>query len=515
MGWKFATSIAGAAELRAAINTGQWQARTPAGMAGWKSPAVSIDPVRLADVDYLSARTDAPAHARYEGVLQTASLVTIAELGFWPWGGDNPTQGGAAQLLISDPDGLCDGLMDADLFGLPVAIRLGDEDGAVADASAVARFVVSGIESQDDATKLLQLGDAHADLDESLTRGVFLPNIPALAWQPQPVVIGAVASVPAIVTNSDGSSLWLSDGPLASVGDVMDRGDIMEPGTFEVTPDQQQLFMYSPPAGPVVADVSSVGPSQAPATLEIALGEMMRRIGKEAWSSSDAAAIDVATGYAGIGYYAGESISVRDAMAHVLPSYGAWWWQGPNGVLRFARVVDPATVADVDLAFEVGEADLMSGLERLPDDAPNLSRRMSFRPNARALAATDIVTDMVDVPPARRAALTRLYRGQAFAAGPISERYRHADTAEPMLSCFWEQADAQAEIERVCALYALQRWFYRIRLNVEPEQLYQLKPGAVGRLTHSRYGLAAGAKLLIRRVEINWATGDVAMILWG
>jgi len=499
--WRFAASLAApeAATLWAAVNAGQWQAAGPAGAAGW-SPAPAVVPVaRLADREHLDDQ-----HRRWEGVIDTGGISTVAALGFWPWGGGEPIQGTAAQLTVQDV-GVLDSLAAQDVAGVPVAVRLA-VGGVPVD---VARFALDRIETLDDGRKALHLRDAHDDLDEPANPGQFLPAISALAWRTQPMVIGAVASIPYLGANSDGSVGWLADAPLAHVSAVLDRGDPMEPGTWSLASDGQQILVEQPPVGPVVVDASSIGPGMQPASLQEALHELFDRIGKAAWSSADAAAIDTATGYAGIGFYAGDRVTVREALAAILPSYGAWWWQDADGTLRFARVVDPETVAP---AFELDGAELADDLVRIPDEAPNLSRRMAYQPNARVLGAGELVTDLVDVPVWRRNELTSPWRGQAYSGVALSPRYAHADSNPPLVSVFWRPQDAQAEINRVCSLYAQARAFYQVRLidlDLAP------KPGQVCRLTYPRYGLEAGRRVLVRSVERNPVTGEVAMTLWG
>ncbi len=505
---RLATTQAGG--LSCAVNAGQWQARSPAAAAGWPAGALPASSTRLADLDYLSAGTDAPAHARYEGVILDG-ITTVADLGFWPWGGDMPANASGASCRVVDADGALDGFAAEDLRGMPVRVRVGTDDGAVAAATDVARFVLDRVEVEGESAKTLVLRDAHDDLDQPLSRGVFLPNLPALAWKSIPVVIGAVASVPGLPTNTDGTSIYLAGRPLASVSVVMDRGDIMEAGTFQVAPNAQQLEMYSPPVGPVVVDVSSIGAGPAPATLVQALTAIFGAIGKTSWSSADAAAIDAATGYAGVGYYDGDGRTVREALAAILPSYGAWWWQDSDGTLRFSRIIAPEAYAGA-LVFDLDRADTVDDVVSLPDTAPNLTRRMAYRPNALALSPSDLVTDLVELPQARRDELTGLWRGQVYAAGPLAARYAHADSADPFVSCFWRQQDAQAEIDRVVAIYAVPRALFHWRVS-DPD--FAPKPGQVGRITHPRFGLAAGKKVLVRGVARNPATGDVTLTLWG
>lgn len=514
--WHFGVCLhtpGGAGKLFAAVNAGQWQAASDAALAGWRAAVAAVQTVRMADHDWLSAESDTPASARFEGIVDATGITTLAAIAFWPWGGDAPAQGGAARVRVLDADGVLDTLAQSDVTAVPVAVRLGTRDGTFAGSTAVARYVCAGIEIEDDGRKTLHLTDAHDDLDEPLNRGVFLPSIPSLAWRPQPVVIGAVASVPALPANSDGSVAFLTDAQLAYVESVLDRGDALEAGTWSLDPSSQQLLLEQPPVGPVTADCSSIGGAMQPATLEQFLREVFRRIGKAAWSSADAAAIDAATGYAGVGFFAGDAVSVRAALAAVLPSYGAWWWQDGEGVLRFARIVDPAATAEGDLAFDLDAADLAQDLVYIADAAPNLTRRMAYRPNARVLTPSDLVTDLVDVPHARRVELTSQYRGLVYGAGALPTRYSHADTAAPFVSTFWYQADAQAEIDRVIALYATPRRLYR--WSVRGDATLAPTPGQVGRITYPRYGLDAGKQVLVRAIERNPATGDVVLTLWG
>lgn len=500
--WRFAASLAApeAATLWAAVNAGQWQAAGPAGAAGWQPATPVVPRLRIADAEHLD-----DDHQRWEGVIDASGISTVAALGFWPWGGGDPMQGAAAQLTLQD-GGYLDGLAQQDVAGVPVAVRLTDGDAA----SDLARFAVDRLETLDDGRKVLHLRGAHDYLDEPANPGQFLPSIPALAWRTQPMVIGAVASVPYLGANSDGSVGWLADAPLAHVEVVLDRGDPMEPGTWSVSDDGQQVLLEQPPVGPVVVDASSIGPGMQPASLQEFLHELFSRARRGAWSEDDAAAIDAATGYAGVGFYAGDQVSFREAMAAVLPSYGAWWWEDATGVLRFSRVVDPETLPP---AFEIDGGELASDLVLVPDAAPNLSRRMAYRPNARMLSAGELVTDLVDVPVWRRNELTAAWRGQVYSAQALAGRYGHADTNPPLVSVFWNPQDAQAEIDRVCALYAQPRAFYQAELAGELDLAPH--PGQVCRLTYDRYGLQAGRLLLVRAVERNPVTGQVALTLWG
>lgn len=468
--------------------------------------------IRLADHDYLSAPTDSPANTRWEGLINPAGVTIVQQLGWWP-ANEAPAQAAAAQVQLVDPDGLLDGVALGDISGAAVAIEQVDMDGAYAGKTTVARFVVDKLTVEGDMRKTLHLRDAHDNMDTVLNPGEFPGSVTGIGGQTQPAVIGAVSNAPVMLTGSDGSVGWLADAPV-DVAVLRDRADAMEAGTY--TPDSydQQLKMESPPIGPMTADLSSIGVSGGepiPATLAQALREVFRRGGVTAWSLADATAIDAATGYAGIGYYAGSKTTVRQALQAILGSYGAWYYQDNTGTLRFARIVDPETPGTADWVLDGG--DLAEDLTFTNDTAPALTTRMAWRPNARIMSESDFVTDLVDVPPALRAMLSSQYAGIVTASGSISTEYRSALEAPPFISLFWDEADAQAEVNRRAALYTSQKRTYLAK--VRGDVGFAPLPGQRVLLTYPKYGLSAGRKLLVRKVERNPATGECAAYLWG
>lgn len=513
LSWAFAVSISAAVagELTAAVNAGQWPARGDAAYIGWRPAFVTPAPVRIADEHWLSAPADVPANTRYEGRLSTAGIDLVQTIGFWPWQDSSAPRSAAAALNVHDPDGLLD---TVDVDGeLRVHVRRSLSGGSLAAAVDVGRFVLDGIEVVGDDLKRVRLRDAHDDLDEPLNPGVFLPNIAALAWQPQPVALGAVCSVPLLAANNDGTVGFLSDAPLIDVSAVLDRGDALEEGTWSLAPGAQQLLLESPPLGPVVADISSIGTAMAPATLEQMLHLVFSRVRKASWSAADAIDIDTATGYGGIGYYAGGVVSARQARDTILASYCASSWQDNTGLLRCARLIAPESIAP---QLELSRAMLGDDLTWTYDSAPNLTRRMGYRPNAAPMSASDFVTDLVDVPMSRRIELMRPYRGLVYSAVPMHARYSAAERRDPFPSLFYMQADAQAEIDHVCGLYSVERRFYSWRsVGDYDDTLLTLMPGQIVNVTYDRYGLSAGRNLLVVSVQRNPSTRRLSLRLWG
>lgn len=468
--------------------------------------------IRIADFEWISAPTDTPANIRFEGVLGPAGVSTVKQIGFWPWG-DNPSQAGAAQVQILNGNGLLDAAALEDLSGQAVAIQQVAMAGALAGAAGVARHVVDRIAVQSDNILQLTLRDAHDALDATLNPNLFAEDVPGLAGRMQPTVIGAVANVPVLLTGIDGSVGWMSDEGVG-VAVLRDRGDPLEAGTWVTDPYDQQLLFDTPPLGPVTADISTVGldvdGAPLPASMETAVRGICRRAGITAVNVADCAAIDAACGYAGVGVFSGDAITARQALQAVCNSYGAWYWQDGQGVLRFSRIVAPETAVS---AADLEDIGMGQDLSFAVDLAPNLTRRMLWRPFGRTLVESELVTDLVDVPPELRAQMKQGYGGVAVAPAPAPSEYRHCIDADPAASQFWAMEDAQAEIERICAIYEVVRRFYVYRR--EGDTGFDPMPGQVLTLHYPRWGLAAGKKLLVRRVDRNPVTGSVTVQLWG
>ncbi|MCI1110967.1 hypothetical protein MOQ26_07955 [Stenotrophomonas maltophilia] len=511
----FAVSLASEEkrELRCIVNAGQWRGRGAVSDGlQWGLPAEAVEPLRLGSEDYFTDAADDPADTPFHGLLQADGLNTVASVSFWPW--DNASRGGTAAVRILDAEGRFDGMALGAMRNVPVRISQVQQGAPLSSAEPVGRYVLDRVDIESDGVKSLVLRDAHDDLDRSLHQAVFLPSVSdSLAWAPQPVVIGCVRSVPTTGINSDGSVRWVSDAPLRSLGAVLDRGAALDAGDgYGLSTDGQQIALKSPPLGPVIADVSTQE-AMAPATLQQFLANVFGRLGKSAWDAAGAAQIDALTGYAGIGYYAGEGATARTALQSVLPSYGADWWQDAAGVLRIARLIAPEETPDDQIAFNVDWRELGADLIVLPDLAPNLSRRMAFQLNAQPLSSADLITDLVQLPPQRRQELTSPQRGQVYAAGELARRYAHADAAAPMLSWFDRREDAQAEIDRLVAIYSVPRNFYAGKFAARPD--LRLQVGQVGQLTYSRYGLQAGRKVLVTGVMSNPVTGTHTIKFWG
>ena len=226
------------------------------------------------------------------------------------------------------------------------------------------------------------------------------------------------------------------------------------------------------------------------------------------WSSADTQAIDAATGYEGIGYFANEPTTVRAAIEAALSSYCACAWVDDDGVLRFTRLVKPEGETAVG---EITEADMLSEPVVTIDYAPNLSTQMRYRKNWTVLSETDFVTDFITVPLAVRNALGQPYQGISVSATALSATYSTAVHNEPAEVLLDVGDDAQAEIDHVCGYYATLRKFYTFQVPAS----VALAIGQVWTLTYPRYGLDDGKNLMVSSISRRLGDETIKVTLRG
>ncbi len=188
-------------------------------------------------------------------------------------------------------------------------------------------------------------------------------------------------------------------------------------------------------------------------------------------------------------------------------SYGSGFFEDRSGQLRPARLKRPSAVAD----WDIPEWRVKGDIAFETDHAPGLANRMSFGRNY-VLHSDDDMSGITD--PAMRAALSR---GPSVVTSTITLHAEYAADAaarEPIESLLSEQADAQAEINRLCDLYRLIRgfWSFTVRLD-DVLDAYEIEPGETIRLTHRRYGLSAGVNLLVVLARSNETQVD--LVCWG
>ncbi len=248
------------------------------------------------------------------------------------------------------------------------------------------------------------------------------------------------------------------------------------------------------------------------------------------WSSADAAAIDTAAGYTSLGNYYDQAITIRNSCQPFLDSYAADFFIDRNGVVRIFRLVDPGTITSsgtiaenvilgpvsggsVEAGLTIGSTQ-NSMIAMSQDRAPGLTTKAGARFNQSKSSMGDFgSTSLADCPNTTRYLLTQDFQAIASSGAQLSNSYRVAQQAAPLRTCFDSVTEAQTEIDRVCALYTDQRFFYYIPVKADATDIYEI--GQAWLLQYPRYDLSAGKNVLICGIAENPITEQLTLICWG
>lgn len=140
--------------------------------------------------------------------------------------------------------------------------------------------------------------------------------------------------------------------------------------------------------------------SLIPATLEQAMRILLEeRAGwtPDRWSAADAAAIDAATGYAGIGLHAASdsNMTIEQALQLCLDAYGACGWLDDDNVYRVTRLTAPEDATPTGV---IDESVIVGDVRVTLDTAPNLTTQALGRKNWSPLGPSEMVTDDLGLP---------------------------------------------------------------------------------------------------------------------
>jgi hypothetical protein len=258
-------------------------------------------------------------------------------------------------------------------------------------------------------------------------------------------------------------------------------------------------------------DDDEVENSLEPMSLADLLTELVQnRGGLEAtdWQATDAESIDTASGYAGQGYHSRDQVTIRKAVDDVLTGYTASIYLDRSGKLRVMRLVAPEDETGVS---SLTDDDMLTPPLPEWDDGAGLTRSLGARRNERVLTDSDLVTDDLDVTIRLRRKLAREHRYICVTGTPLAPGYEHADVADPIGTRLVVRADGQAEIDRICGIYAKSRAFYRCKVAGRSD----IEVGDVLTVHYPRFGLAAGRKLLVVRIRESTMQDTQELTLWG
>jgi hypothetical protein len=180
-------------------------------------------------------------------------------------------------------------------------------------------------------------------------------------------------------------------------------------------------------------------------------------------------------------------------------------------VIRLAQLIAPEDVPESAWFGELRETKMLSTLTPRRDDAPGLTRSMGARRNEMPLTDADLDTESPLLPFATRRRLARSHRYVVSSGAPLAPGYQQAEAADYVGTRLVMPEHGQAEIDRVCTLYTVDRGFW----DVEVEYMDGLDLGDVLLVFYQFYGLQEGVPLLVVAIDEDPIARTMNLTLWG
>lgn len=456
----------------------------------------------------------------------------------WVHGG--MSSGRRGQIVLANPRGELDHWLPWRWRGVRVQLKRAREGDDYSAYQPYATGVVDRLEplAGTNGTRLaIVMRDLNAGNDVQLQRRTYPVNHanPQARERPRPITIGrplycegvlqSTANVGADAFAIEFHDGWrdhnTAGGALDSVSAVYDRGDVFDPpptdwGYWPASGPRRGVKLVNEPDGKVVGN--PVGPGD-PFSIE-AVWEQLRNViymlytrGQGYWDGTlSLASLDalqmVSPGL--LAAYITDPITAEAAIAQALTGATGFLAPTRSGSLVAGRLQDPEPMTPV---AELTLTNIIELPPRVLDTAPNLSARMAGRRNHSPYNSDgDIATS---VGPALRQELTKEWGVIRGAASVLHPTYAHAINAPPQPTWLQNADDIQREINRVCHLYSVQRFWYPIKV-FDNASTAAINPGVAVRVRYpNRYGLTNGRNLLVKDMIPGFFKGRMSLQLWG
>lgn len=476
---------------------------------------------------YTSGAFDVPPHVWYEPRIQQpanlqreASTAKAGRVGF-------------GELVLVNADGGLDALVDYGFDGRRITIKLGVARPGGVTWSTVLVGTMARADFSWRAVRII-LRDRMAELSKPLQSTTYAGTnaLPAgvegtasdIKGQRKPRLYGWGHNLTPRCCNTSRLIYQVSDRACV-IDAVYDRGVALTAGAdyaseadmqatapaggqFRAWPAGGMFRLGSSPAGQVTADAHAGATAAVRTAAQLMKSVMLDGgIASGDISAADLAALDAANA-SECGYWVAGDEKATDIIDALAGSVGAWWGVDRLGIFRMGRFEAPSgsPVATVT-AVEAISIDRVAGAS---DPIPAYKASLTYKPFA-TVQSSDLAGSVSD---ARRAELALPARTVTAVDAAVQTSHPLAGeiTAETRLVV---QASAQAEADRLLALYKVRRDTLSVRVALDADLAVTLDLGAVVKVQVARFGYNAGRLMRVTQIRTDLRAKLVDLTLWG
>lgn len=484
--------------------------------------------LRYSDQGFTTEPTDTPANAHYEARLKQPALVRRDMFRTGSTFGES--QIGVGELILANQDGELDGLADYGFDGQQIRVLVGE------DTDAYSSFVEAlvGTMDQIEITQqnfTIRVRDRQAELQNPIQSNRYAGTGSLegsgldIQGRVKPLLYGKVFNISPVTVNALSYIYQVAENAIADISDVYDQGVALSRGTDY--PDEATLLSTSPaageyrvyqgyfrlgvrPAGQVTCDAA-----ESTTATDNTCGQILKRLALQAGiasgdiDSASVTALDTAnSAECGLWIYADRS--ANDCMDEMSASVGAYYGFDRLGKFRVGRLEEPATTA----VFTLDDVNIIK-LEKVAtrDTGNGLPAYRVSLDYLKIYTQQDQSTLAASVTPDRLAQLQLQYRTVVSSDSTVQVKHKLAPEIARQ-TCLIDATDAQAESDRLLALYSVRREFFDATLRLDADVIALLDLGVTLEIDYYRFGLTP-KNLLVLGLEIDAKTNRANVTFWG
>jgi hypothetical protein len=483
---------------------------------------------------YTTKPADNPANVSFDPTVTDPGTITVNVFADGMVAGATKLDEG--EIVLSNANGQYDAWKDYGFDGRAVVIRYGTKganypyDFSTIFTGTVDNILVNSRQIQ------IRLKDKQHIFDVPVLKVAYqgnnaLPtgvegNATDIKGLLKPRVYGYVRNISPPLVNTSKLTYQVSDGAVASIDAVYDRGSALTPGANFT--DLTALEAASPsagtfitclalglfrlgalPAGNVTADVKAGATAAARTAAQI-----IKALAIDAGvASSDVdgaavAALDAANSSV-VGIYLDDATTYGEAMDAIAPSVGAYFGFNPAGGFVMAVWLEPAgsslaTITE-DYAGRETERRPLSDVD-LPVWSVRLNHSKVYTVQSSDLAG--------GVTAAERGRLANEFRTEVSSDASIKTQFLLATSLE-LDTLLTTAADAAAEAYRLSHMLKIKRDAFEVPIPLTLLASAGIKLGACVTLQISRFGLAGGKLFRVQSVRLELARSRAVLSVWG
>lgn len=488
----------------------------------------------LSSSTYVTGPTDTPHHIAFLPRITQPALMRRDIFEGGVFGASKVAYG---ELVLANPDGALDFLLDRNLIGYSVIIRYGEPGAAYPSAWKTVLVGQSAGVTVGWTTLSIRLRDPHQTLAQPLQTEFYAGTnaLPAglegtagdLKDTPKPLLYGKVLNISPPCVNTSRLIYQVNDGACV-VSAVYDKGVALtagatyasqaemestapSAGSYRVWQAGGYVRLGSTPAGQITCDAAQSSSAANHTAAQILKSIALKAgIASGSISSSDVTALDAANN-AELGTWVyGGSDTAQGAMDAIAVSVGAWYGFDSAGTLRMQRFESPSgtPVMDIDANIIIGTPELRS-IGAASDGAFYTRVEMQYLRNWTAQNDSDLAGS---VTVARKAWLSNEWR-TLKANYPVGGGYV-GDNPYLFDALFVTEASATTEINRRLPMVYGRHDTLALVVSARSLISATIDLGSVVKVTLPRFWYNAGVLFRVIGMQYDLRRNRIEMTLW-